>query len=185
LNATMLPDGQVLITGGTSGIGWANPKTPVKSAEMWNPTTETWRTLASGQQSRLYHSAALLLPDARVLVTGGDDVLQTELFSPPYLFAGPRPVISSAPAVVVRGQPFFIGTPSADAIHHVTWVRLGSVTHTFNMSQGFAKTTTFTRVAGGLNVTPPSSVTTVPAGPYMLFLVSNGVPSVARIVSLR
>lgn len=184
MNATMLPDGHVLVTGGTSGTGFDNPNTPVKAAEIWNPTTGTWRTLASGQQSRRYHSAALLLPDARVLVTGGDDVAQTELFSPPYLFAGPRPTISSAPAVVVRGQTFFIGTPSAAAISHVTWVRLASVTHTFNMSQGFAKTMTFTRVAGGLNVTPPSSIT-LPAGHYMLFLLSNGVPSVARIVRLR
>jgi Kelch motif len=69
LNATMLPDGQVLVTGGTSGEGVNNKNTPVKAAEMWDPVTETWRTLASGVQPRLYHSAALLLPDARVLVT--------------------------------------------------------------------------------------------------------------------
>ena len=184
MNATMLPDGQVLVTGGTSGTGFNNATTPVKAAEMWNPTSETWSTLASEQQPRLYHSAALLLPDARVLATGGDDVTQTELFSPPYLFAGPRPTISSAPTVVVRAQPFFVGTPAPASITHVTWVRLPSVTHTFNMSQGFARTTTFARVTGGVDVTPPSSATEAPAGHYMLFLLSNGVPSVARIVRL-
>jgi hypothetical protein len=184
LNATMLPDGQVLVTGGTSGDGFNNTKTPVKAAEIWNPATETWRTLASGQQPRLYHSAALLLPDARVLVTGGNHITQTELFSPPYLFAGARPTVSSAPTVVTRGQTFFVGTPDAAVITHVTWVRLGSVTHGFNMSQGFSKSPTFTRVEGGLNVTPPPSSTELVPGYYMLFLLRDGVPSVARIVRL-
>jgi hypothetical protein len=184
LTATMLPDGQVLVTGGTSGEGANNPSTPVKAAEVWNPATETWRTLAAGQQSRLYHSTALLLPDARVLVTGGDDVTQTELFSPPYLFSGARPTITSAPTQVVRGQPFLVGTPTPEAITHVTWIKLGSVTHAFNMSQAFARTTTFTRVQGGLDVTVTSSATELPAAHYMMFLLSNGVPSVARIVRL-
>ena len=118
-------------------------------------------------------------------MTGGNHVTQTEFFSPPYLFAGPRPTISEAPTDVVRGQTFFVGTPEAAEITHVTWVRLPSVTHSFNMSQGFAKTTTFTRVAGGLDVTPPSSSTELPAAHYMLFLLRNGVPSVARIVRLQ
>jgi hypothetical protein len=185
LNATVLPDGQVLVTGGTSGDGFNNPNTPVRAAEIWNPATETWRTLASGVRPRLYHSAALLLPDARILVTGGNHVTQTEIFSPPYLFAGPRPTISSAPTVVTRGQAFFVGTPDAATITHVTWVRLPSVTHSVNMSRGFAKTTTFTRLTGGLNVTPPSSSATLPPGYHMLFVVRNGVPSIARIVLLR
>jgi Domain of unknown function (DUF1929)/Glyoxal oxidase N-terminus/Kelch motif len=184
LNATMLPDGQVLVTGGTSGEGVNNTKTPVKAAEMWDPVTETWRTLASGVQPRLYHSAALLLPDARVLVTGGNHVTQTEVFSPPYLFRGPRPTITAAPTVVTRGQTFFVRTPDAASIAHVTWVRLASVTHSVNMSQGFAKTTTFTKVTGGLNVTPPSSSTELPPGHYMLFLLRDGVPSVAKILRL-
>ena len=185
LNLTMLPDGQVLVTGGTSGEGFNNGNTPVRAAEMWNPTTEVWRRLASGVQRRIYHSAALLLPDARVLVTGGNHVTQTELFSPPYLFAGPRPTISSAPTVVNRGQAFFVGTPDAAGITHVTWVRLPSVTHGVNMSQGFVRTTTFTRVVGGLNVTAPPSSTPLPGGHYMLFLLRGGIPSVARIVQLR
>jgi hypothetical protein len=184
LTATTLPDGQVLVTGGTSGEGANNPDTPVKAAEVWNPATETWRTLAAGDQSRLYHSTALLLPDARVFVTGGDDVRQTELFSPPYLFSAGRPTITSAPTQVVRGQSFFVGTPTPKEITHVTWVKLGSVTHGVNMSQAFAKTTTFTAVQGGLNVTVTSSPTELPAAHYMMFLLNNGVPSVARIVRL-
>ena len=43
----------------------------VLQTEIWNPTTETWTTMASLQRGRLYHSSSLLLPDGRVLVAGG------------------------------------------------------------------------------------------------------------------
>src|SRR5262249_3029338 len=71
LTATLLPDGTVLVTGGTNGAGFNNAATPVYQAELWNPATETWTTLASQTIPRLYHSAAVLLPDGRVLTTGG------------------------------------------------------------------------------------------------------------------
>ena len=49
LNATLLPDGTVLVTGGTSKTGWNiadEPTSAVHNAELWDPTTEKWRTLA-------------------------------------------------------------------------------------------------------------------------------------------
>ena len=90
LNAALLPDGKVLVTGGTSGAGFNNADTPVFPAEMWDPATETWTTMASAQIPRLYHSAALLLPDGRVLTTGGNGI-QDEVYQPPYLFTGHGP----------------------------------------------------------------------------------------------
>src|SRR5947207_1986271 len=128
LNATLLPDGKVLVTGGTSGPGFNNTATPGLAAEMWDPATESWTTMASAQAVRLYHSAALLLPDGRVLTTGGDDITQVDLYSPPYLFAGARPTITSAPAAVSFGQSYFVETPDAANIAKVRWIRLGSVT---------------------------------------------------------
>ena len=53
LNATLLPDGKVLVTGGTSGPGFNNTNTPVFAAEMWDPATENWATMASQQFPRL------------------------------------------------------------------------------------------------------------------------------------
>ena len=132
---------------------------------------------------RLYHSIALLLPDGRVLTTGGNGYTQSEIYSPPYLFAGARPSISSVPASVGRGQSFVISTPDATAINAVAWVRLPSVTHTNGMSQGFFRTTAITQVTGGIQVTAPNH-TSVPSGHYMLFVLRNGVPSVAKIVNL-
>jgi hypothetical protein len=185
INATLLPDGKVLVTGGTSGPGFNNPATPVFAAEMWDPATELWTTMASAQTPRLYHSTALLLPDGRVFTSGGNNYPQVELYSPPYLFKGPRPTITAAPATVGYGpQSFFVATPDVASITRVTWIRLGSVTHAFDMNQRFTALT-FSPAPGGLNVVPPSNPNVAPPGHYMLFLLNAiGVPSVAAIVRL-
>ncbi|MDB5870386.1 MAG: Kelch domain protein [Polaromonas sp.] len=185
MNATMLPTGDVLVTGGTRGAGGNNgdPGMPVLEAELWNPVTQNWSVMAAGKIARLYHSTALLLPDARVLITGGNGFTQTEIFSPPYLFGGARPVISSAPASVGKGQSFFVGTPDAAGINGVSWVALPSVTHTNNMHQGFFRSASIAQAAGGINIVAPNS-TTVPPGHYMVFLLRNGVPSTARVIQL-
>ena len=70
LNATLLPTGEVLVTGGTSASGFNNPAGGVHAAELWNPETEKWTTLASNQVTRVYHSTSLLLLDGRVLHSG-------------------------------------------------------------------------------------------------------------------
>jgi galactose oxidase-like protein/List-Bact-rpt repeat protein/Kelch motif protein len=182
LNAVLLPDGRVLVTGGSSGAGFNNANAPVYPAEIWDPVTEAWTTLASATVPRLYHSAILLLPDGRLLSTGGNGYPQTELFSPPYLFKGARPTITSAPTRVSYGEAFFVGTPEAAAIVNVTWVRLSSVTHAFNANQRFNRLS-FSAATGGLNVVAPVNPNLAPPGDYMLFVLNGqGVPSVAAVV---
>ena len=193
LNATLLPDGKVLVTGGTAAPGFNDPSGQVDAAELWDPATENWTTLASDnpQIPRVYHSAALLLPDGRVLSTGGNFVPDTEIYSPPYLFKGTRPTITSAPASVAYGQSFFVGTPNAATISKITMLRLSSVTHAFNQSQ-YINELSFSQTTGGLNVTAPSAPTAIgpppvvaPPGYYLLFILNgSGVPSVAKFVRL-
>ncbi|MFH0351914.1 MAG: Ig-like domain-containing protein [Chromatiales bacterium] len=186
INATLLPDGKVLVTGGTSGPGFndMSPSTSVYAAELWDPATETWSTMASASIPRLYHSAALLLPDGRVLSTGGNDHAETETYSPPYLFKGARPTITSAPSSVAYGQSFFVGTPDAATISKITMLRLSSVTHAFNMSQ-YISNPSFAQTTGGLNVTAPPTGNVAPPGYYLLFILNgSGVPSLAKYVQL-
>ena len=190
LNATILPDGKVLVTGGTSGTGFSDEGRAVRAAELWDPANGGWTVLAGNSVARVYHSSSLLLKDGRVLHTGSGDASgaidhhNAEIFSPPYLFQGPRPPISSAPATVNYGETFKVGTPDPSAISRVTWVRLGSVTHAFDMNQRFNELS-FTRVGGALNVAAPRSRTLVPPGHYLMFVLNfKGVPSVAKIVRI-
>ena len=150
---------------------------------MWDPDAETWTTMASAQIPRLYHSTLVLLPDGRLLSTGGNGYTQPEVYEPPYLFAGPRPTIRATPTSVGHQQTFFVDTPDAAAITQVSLVSLPSVTHAFDQNQRFNRLS-FTRVAGGLNVVAPSA-NLAPPGPYMLFILNGtGVPSVASIVRI-
>jgi hypothetical protein len=193
LNATLLPTGDVLVTGGTSLGDRTNPAGAVNVAELWSPASGQWTQLASSAPLlRGYHSTTLLLPDGRVLHTGGGDGggvpnnYNYEIFSPPYLFKGARPVITGGvPDAASYGQTLAVATPDAGTVTQVSLIRLGSVTHAFDQSQTFVPLG-FSPAADGLSVTLPSSRITAPPGPYMLFLVNgNGVPSVGRIVRLQ
>jgi galactose oxidase len=187
-NATLLPDGEVLVTGGTSSSGFSDPAGAVHAAEVWNPETGTWSLLAANQVTRVYHSTTLLLPDGRVLHTGSGDgpglprELNAEIFSPPYLFRGPRPVIADAPGTTGYGEQFFLATPDAGRVARVTLLRLASVTHAFDQSQRFLELV-FRKSAGGLAVTAPSSSAVAPPGPYLMFILTGaGVPSAGIMV---
>src|SRR3954447_2623170 len=200
MNATLLADGTVLITGGTNASGFNNPPTDanVLAAERWSPSGG-WTQLARQTHYRLYHSNALLLPDGRVLSVGSgqpsasglQDDYSGEVFSPPYLFnldgtAATRPTITAAPGGVTYGQSFAIGTPNAAAIAKVTFIRLSSVTHATNMNQRLNYLPITTRNASSVTVTGPLGATLAPPGHYMMFLVDeNGVPSVAKIVQIQ
>jgi hypothetical protein len=201
LNSTILPDGQVLVTGGTRGGGFIDfsEGNAVKAAEVWNPATGQWTTLASNSVVRVYHSVSLLLPNGTVLhgasgnaqyvPPGGGladipDQKNHEIFSPPYLFKGARPTITAVPGNVAYGQTFTVSTPNAAQVTEVRWIRLGSVTHAFDASQR-ANKLTFAPTSGGVDVTAPANGNLAPPGHYLLFILNrNGVPSDGKIVRI-
>jgi hypothetical protein len=193
-NTTLLPDGNVLVVGGGQTTNAINPGTAVLQAELWSPASQSFTRLANMVTPRLYHSTALLLPDGRVLVAGGgrffagadpSDQLSAEIYSPPYLFKGVRPVISAVPSSVQYATNFSITTPDATQIVSAALVRLGVVTHAFDQDQRYVPLT-FQKVAGGLTVQSPASGNLAPPGYYMLFIVnSNGVPSVASMIKVQ
>jgi Domain of unknown function (DUF1929)/Divergent InlB B-repeat domain len=199
MNATLLADGQVLVTHGSSGAGFNDITSPVYDAELWNPETESWRTLARESVVRAYHSAALLLPDGRVLSSGSGEgasvsfersELSAQIFSPPYLYnadgsLAQRPVIASAPTRISYGTSFTVETPDAGSVTRGTLIRLSSVTHAFNQSQLIYPLTFSATGSNTLEATGPTNANLAPPGPYMLFLVNpQGVPSVARMVTV-
>jgi PKD repeat protein len=190
LNATVLPTGEVLVTGGTSGTGFNDHSLAVRAAEIWNPATGTWRTLASNTVPRTYHSTSVLLPDGRVLHAGSGsassapDEENAELFSPPYLFRSQRPTITDVPSGVGYGTSFTISTPEVDNIRKVSLIRLGSTTHAFDMNQRF-QWLSFTRGTGSLTVSAPTSRNRTPPGHYLLFILNgDDVPSKGQIIRM-
>ena len=192
VSGTLLPNGRVLATGGSTVN---NELTGVNnSAEIWNPRTGKWTLGASGSRARLYHSGALLLPDATVLVYGGGAPgplanLHAEIYYPPYLFNAhddfrPRPKITSAPSTIEIGTEFQV-TSDSTTITRVTLVKLGSATHSVNMDQRFIELG-FSQSSTTSFVEPPDDPRVAPPGYYLLFLIDDqGVPSVASIVRIN
>jgi hypothetical protein len=181
-NTVLLADGTVLVVGGGRQGSYGDP---VFSAEIYHPASGTWTVMAAQRAPRIYHSTAVLLPDGRVLSAGESHgaLAQTgEIFSPPYLFKGARPKISSAPATLGYGQAFTIGTPDAARIKRVALVRAAAVTHSDNFDQRYVDCT-FSAAGGKLHATAPPDGNHAPPGWYMLFLINAaGVPSMAHWV---
>ena len=193
VNGTILADGKVLATGGSPV--WNDIANASYAAEIWNPDTGGWTPGASGNRARLYHSVAMLLPDASVLVGGGgapgpQNNTNIELYFPPYLFnAGgvlaARPTINTAPSVLDIGKTFKLQVDNGASVGRVVMAKTGSVTHSWNMEQRFVELT-FTRNGNELSVQAPTRAGDAPPGFYMVFVLNSaGVPSVAKIARMN
>lgn len=196
--ATVLPDGQVLVSNGgdsDTSIVDAGPGTPALQVTLYDPASNTWRAGASSTVARLYHSTAILLPDASVLMGGGGlpgpyTNLNAEIYYPPYLFGADgsfaaRPVIQSAPTVLAAAQTFTIDSPDSQSIDRVVFVKTGAVTHSFDMDQRFVELP-FTVTDNLLSATLPAEAGQTPPGFYHLFVLNSaGVPSVSKIVRMN
>ena len=197
MNAVILPTGKVLALGGSYND--EDTATASLNADLYDPVTNTFSSAGANAYARLYHSVALLMPDATVWVAGGNPQRGTyeshmEIYQPAYLFttdgsgnviAATRPTITSAPSGINYGSNFTIQTPDAANITSAVLVRAGGVTHAFNMDQRLVGMSFTVADAGDLTLTAPPSGNIAPPGYYLLFLVNNaGVPSVASFVQL-
>jgi hypothetical protein len=198
VNATLLPDRTVLVTGG--GLARESRLTPTLQSEIYDPAANTWTLVSSSRVPRLYHSVALLLPDGRVVVAGGNpaqgrhvewgrdpdnEEMRLDVYSPPYLSKGPRPVITAAPEEWHYGQTVDISSPQAGGMRWASLIRNGVTTHSFNTGQRLVDLPIAAQGGGILKVTVTNEPNLAPPGWYMLFLVNQqGVPSVAKRVHL-
>jgi hypothetical protein len=192
MNAVILPNGKVLAVGGS--VNDEDTSTASLNADLYDPLSNTFSSAGANAYPRLYHSVALLLPNATVWLAGGNPsrgtyVQQMEIYKPGYLFnsdgtSATRPSITGAPSAVGYGDTFTVTTPDAANISSVILVRDGSVTHAFGMDQREVALP-FTAGSGALTVTSPPNGNVAPPGYYMLFLLNQaGVPSVASFVQV-
>jgi hypothetical protein len=146
VSATILADGRVLATGGSAVDNVLSDVN--NSAEIWDPATGRWTVGPSGLRARLYHSSALLLPDASVLVAGGGAPgplvnLHAEIYYPPYLFDSSGRLPRGQPSLMRRTRCTRVrisrlgSAPRTSA--RVAMVKTGSVTHSVNMDQRFVE----------------------------------------------
>jgi FtsP/CotA-like multicopper oxidase with cupredoxin domain len=186
LNAVILPDRTVLVSGGGAGAESA----PVLEAEIYDPQTGTWSAAATAAVPRLYHSVALLLPDGRVATAGsnpdrGDDELRIEIYHPPYLFRGQRPFIDDAPTDIAYGGQYPLGTPNARNIQWVQLIRPMATTHSCDSEQRLVDVAFTADRPCQLTITIPTEPNLAPPGWWMLTVVdTRRRPSNARWVHL-
>ncbi len=185
-NAVLLPDNTVFVAGGVTSPG--------SPCMLFDPVSNTWSPMADLPSARMYHSVMILLPNGKVMMSGWANDAPSgtiELYSPPYLFKGPRPVISGAPASVGFGSQFTIATPDATTITRVTLVKPMAVTHQTETNQRVIELTFLHDHVhpNNLIATAPdggSPHAFAPSGYYMLFILNgNGVPSVAKWIWLN
>ena len=147
----------------------------LNQALIWKPNTGSWTWGAQWDHpdiARLYHSVALLLRDATVLVAGGGANRNAHIYLPPYLYTSSgglaaRPIIATCPSRLVLGQSFTVGVTSAAPVQRVTLIKTGSVTHSCNFEQRFMELS-FTVASGGLSVSAPATAALAPPGNYLL-----------------
>ena len=184
VNAVILPDRTVVATGG-SGIA-EDALTASTEAEIYDPAAHTWTTGARARVPRLYHSVAILLPDARVLTAGSNpsrrnDEMRLEIYHPPYLFRAPRPCIEYAPEAVTLGASFRLHSAQASDIKWLSLVRPMATTHSYDSEQRLVDIPFRRCGVCHLNAQMPANPDLIPPGYYMLFAVNrHGVPSVAK-----
>jgi hypothetical protein len=203
----LLPTGEVMVFSGADrdevqlpGSGMA-----IRTAERFDPATESWSLMATQHNPRTYHNTAALLPDGRVLV-GGHAPINTayawsislpgfspndgrdpsfEIYSPPYVF-GPRPAITSVDPKTLRpGEEFTLATHEAATVSDVVLIRRTDLTHLVDADQRAVRLPILARNAGReLRLRMPRQAAVVPPGEYMLFIVAPGPHGPAPSVSL-
>jgi plastocyanin len=195
VSGVLLPDGTILAVGGQRNGKWSADPQPVLPAEIYDPATNHWTLTPPMAHPRQYHSIAVLLPDGRVLTAGGidpslggapaRDQRHLEVFTPPYLMRGARPVITGAPANVAYGATFDVQTPDAGAIDSVALLRPCAMTHHTDAGQRYVKLPITGRDPGRIHVRAPANGNIAPPGYYMLFILDAArVPSLAHWIRL-
>ena len=192
-NAIVLPTGEVFIAGGLATARYFSDTGSRLAPEIWNPETESWKTVSAMQVPRNYHSIGLLMSDGRIIFAGGGlcgtctvNHPDAEIFSPPYLFnedgtEAVRPTITQAPELAAQNSRIVV---SADTeIEYFSIIRFNSATHGTDNEQRRIQLEAVDAGDNTYEIDLPGENVAVP-GYYMLFAIDkNGVPSVSR--SLR
>ncbi|MDX1598011.1 MAG: galactose oxidase-like domain-containing protein [Marinobacter sp.] len=190
----LMPDGSVMIFSGGDRDGVAAPglEGPIRTAERFDPETNTWTEMAMGNRARTYHNTAVLMQDGRVMIAGHSPIntayltfvdLQDfglapydgrdpsfEIYTPPYAMRNDRPVIKSAPRNLTIGDRFNVTVDQADEIDKALLIRRTVMTHLVDSDQRAVELVLEHKPGNKVTLTMPDNHNVVPAGEYMLFV---------------
>lgn len=207
-SSTLLPDGTVLILGGEDSyqadrnLGDRRQPTIFDSYSGKSSNLAPW---SADSNMRGYHNVSLLLKDGRVLVGGGRIYTQNaegkyrigcerpelRIFSPPYLFKGPRPTFTDfkeQTPISINSPKLRIRFSGANLREKkgVVLMALGAFTHSFDQNQRQVPLDYKIISDHEVEVTPPPNNQVAPEGEYNLFLISDkGVPSLGKGVLVK
>lgn len=185
-NATIMPDGNIFINGGTS---YNDLEFSVFTPEIYNPYTQTTQEMSNAYFRRNYHGSSLLLPDGRILTAGGD-VWNAEIFYPPYLFTknidnqtvlAERPKIVSLKSNITRGEKISIEVDGE--VSKVSLISTGSSTHAQGSESKFRDIDFASVSTSNIEIRLDTNPNNIQNGTYLLFVLnSSGTPSEGKIV---
>jgi hypothetical protein len=209
----LLPDGRVLVLAGHDDMSFVKLTGYAEYVDPRNNFSVTQGT-ANMPETRAYHAVAVLLPDGRVVLGGGnvngDDLVERQDFRYYY----PDYMTKARPQLVVSPPTLALGGFGTIAVAHGTQVAeaalmgLGSMTHEFDMNQRLVQLRIFdahkTMSNQGGTLTPvdasqcgascvdvyyvqsPDSAELAPPGEYMLFVLDpSRVPSTGQMVRVQ
>ena len=214
VEGTLLPDGTIAwVNGAQLGAqGFGVAEDPALEVLLYDPEQPKGKRFTTGPKStiaRLYHSVALLLLDGTLLISGSNPVEQpiltpdaknpfvtefrNEIYTPPYLQGNPtRPsaVQISSKNLVADGSTFTIkfNAPANSKAVKVSLYYGGFVTHSVHMGHrmAFLDTTGFKAgsTAQSITVTMPPNKSVAPPGPYVVYVLVDGVPAMGQFVKV-
>ncbi len=190
-----LPDGRILVAGGETQVH--SPPVEdvqgiVKWCDLYDPSIDTWRRVADLNWFREFHAVTLLVPDGRVVTTGGTSIgeqgpmsADIEAFVPPYLLRGVRPVITEVSNTTpARGEEISLHISPDTGITSVVLMGTGATTHW--VDAGIPRRLVLRAAQNDSTVvtTLPTDPNVLPLGHYMLFAMVDDIPSEAVIVQV-
>lgn len=123
----------------------------------------------------------------QVLISGSETSSErrVQIWTPDYLLNGkPRPSITSAPGSVAYSGIINISYSNVTVIDRVVLIRPSSATHGLHFDERAVVVNCSNSGSTSIACTAPPNSNIAPPGQYMLFILSDGVPSVAKYISL-
>ncbi|KAK3312171.1 bleached galactose oxidase [Apodospora peruviana] len=201
-NAAILPNGEVFVVGGQKQGEPFYDETWVATPEIYTPSRDTWRDASPNSIPRGYHSWAMLLRDATVLVGGGglttdppdrEDTnhYDAQIYQPPYLLTSDGKNLVKRPKITGDNvtSEHKLGTKieiQTDVPVDLTasLIRYSAVTHQLNNDLRRIPLTLVPQGDRKYTAEIPSDPWVALPGYWMLFVLQNGVPSNAKTVRL-